>query len=243
VNFFDVATPLVSLGVPTLIAVKHYQADARAAAATKRKAAEAKDKGVGLRDPTDLTPGQAAFRVHVVVPSGEERVSIGTSIENPNELSGEPTLTTNTFEVETAPGKRLVINGGERLKVNALAGAHRKLVDSITNEAGRVEQRFSFEIGEATTFVLSCTVSDAQSEAPFRQGATHVSPVGEHFEINPKVTVPEHTGMGCLVYPLLVFGAALPNVSTDALWSALTWVAWALLMALGTLLWWVAKAE
>lgn len=232
----EVAPLALGIGVPLIFAVGFFRADRRERIATEQRAASLAAKGVPVRDPTDVSPGEGTFRVRLL---GEgERTSIGTSIEKANDLSGTPTLETEAFEVETDGGKRLAIPRGTRLKVNALAGAHRALVDSVTDEKGGVAQRFSFEIDHHTTFLLACKISEPDVGGPFRESATRAEPVGEELVINPKPNLPEHTGGGCLVYPALVAAAILPNVSTDSLgWKVAEWIAWTVLAALGGLGW------
>jgi hypothetical protein len=239
VEAFEIVELTLGIGAPAALVLAFSRADwlARKSVAKKAEAAKA---NVAVREPTDLSAGAALFRVHVVARDGA-RVSLGASIENPNELSGEPTLTTEAFEVETASGVRLAVPRGAQLKVNALAGAHRKLVDSVTTESGGVQQRFSFEVAETDTFVLSCVVAEPPGDGPFRESVPTLG-CDKEFAINPKPVLPEHTGVGCLVYPALVISAVLPIIGADETFAKVVgWIVWFVLVGVGLIGWLMAK--
>ncbi len=238
VDTWDLVRTSLGVGIPVSLALGFVRADRRARRKTEARAAEVKKRGVVVRETNDLSPGPATFCVRVVASDGR-RTSIGTSIENPNELSGEPVLTTEAFEIEIVWGGRFAIEAGKPLKVNAFAGAHRTLVDSVTTESGKVEQRFSFEVPGADTFMLSCVVPErAGGDGPFRGTAMHLEP-GERFVINPKPSIPQHDGPGCLVYPVLAVAAGLPFIDMDSgiVWTLAGYVVWGLAVVVGMLGW------
>ena len=238
---FEIVELTLGVGSPAVIELGFLRADWRAKKAVAKRAEAAKNSIV-VREPTDLTPGAAVFRVHVVAPAGA-RVSLGTSIEDSNSLSGEPMLTTEAFDVETASGVRMSVPPRAQLKVNSFAGAHRKLVDSVTTESGGVQQRFSFEVAETDTFLLSCVVAAPVGDGPFRESVPTLG-CEKDFAINPKPVVPEHTGVGCLVYPALAISAALPIVGADETFAkVIGWIVWFVLVGVGFIGWLMAKDD
>ena len=238
---FETVQLALGVGSPVMIALGFVRADWRARKAVAKRAEAAKNNIV-VREPTDLSAGAAVFRVHVVAPDGVH-VSLGASIENPNSLSGEPLLTTEAFEVETTGGVRLSVPRNAKLKINSLAGAHRKLVDSVTTESGGVQQRFSFEVAETDTFLLSCVVAETGADGPFRESVPILG-CEKEFVVNPKPVVPEHVGVGCLVFPALAIAAALPIVGSDETFTrVIGWIVWFVLVGVGFIGWLMAKDD
>ena len=179
-----------------------------------------------LRPPDERKGGIGKIRVHVV---GGGHVNLGSSIESAESLSGTPTLQTAAFLVEDDGGQRFSISAGATLSVRRLGGARRNLLESITKETGGVDQRFSFEVDPQATFVLKATFPEVkESQGAFREGPLALE---GPLEINPNVDV-ERAEMGCMVYPVLVVGAALAIYPTELFWEVCGWVAWTLAMLL-----------
>ncbi len=230
---------VASVTLPLLLAVGFFRADRRAAKKARLEGELLKAKGIIKREPNDVSPGGAVFEVRAT----SEDLTLGHSIENPQEIKGEPTLTTDAFVVETLSGKRLTVNAGAKLKVNKLAGAHRKLLDSVTTESGGVEQRFSFEVRAGTTFLLQCRVPESVGDGPFRDAPLTLLPSEaqkDTFIVNPELEVPEHNGVGCLVYPALALAAIAPNVVTDTVFRVIAWIVWVVCVVVAGLGWMIS---
>src|SRR5262245_38919307 len=64
------------------------------------------------------------------------RIVLGTSIEQPSEISGTPDLTSEAFSVRTEDGRLFAIRAGARLRMRPLAGARRNVIETITKASG-----------------------------------------------------------------------------------------------------------
>ena len=179
-----------------------------------------------VRDPSDVSPGPAIYKVRVV---SEGRANLGTSLETAENLTGSPDLVAQPVTVETEAGMRLSLRGGAPLKVHALGGARRDLVESITTDDGGIRQRFSFEVDASTWFLLEGAMLDNASGHPWRTAAIDFLPAGERYAINPP-TPPrrEFTSTGCLTYPLAAGGVAAVLMAESTFWSVAAWLLWSL---------------
>ena len=115
-----------------------------------------------------LAGGMQRLQVHVVAEPGA-RVVLGTSIEQPSEISGTPDLTSEAFTVRADDGRLFAIPAGAPLRMKPLAGARRNVTETITKASGAIEQRYTFELGADVPFDLLAKIPVASSdEGPFR---------------------------------------------------------------------------
>lgn len=219
-------------GLPLWLASSMFFTDRAEKARVAAENAKRKETGA-LRDREDLSAGVGRIRAHVVGDGTENRVNLGSSVEQQNALSGAPTLETAPFVVEDTHGRRFTIPPKAELRVRSFTGARRNLMESITKEGGAVEQRYSFEVAPGDTFVLQARFPDPKAQGVFREAPIELE---GPLEINPNLSI-EPTAMGCLVYPMLALGAACALYPTSLGWEIAGSVVWAFLM-LGA---WVGK--
>jgi hypothetical protein len=130
---------------------------------------------------------QAKALWHAVkVESVAERVSIGSSVEDPADMSATPTLTSNAFVVVDEQGHKFAIREGEEMTVLSLPGARRNLVEAVTTETG-VDQRYSFELGPEQSFFILGTAHGHPAAGPFRDGApVELEPMDEQYLVGDR---------------------------------------------------------
>jgi len=115
-----------------------------------------------------LASGVQRLQVRVVAEPGA-RVVLGTSVEQPSEISGTPDLTSEGFTVRSEDGRLFAIPAGARLRMKPLAGARRNVTETITKASGAIEQRYTFELGPDVPFELLAKVPVVSSDdGPFR---------------------------------------------------------------------------
>jgi hypothetical protein len=214
---FTIAVVIVPLGlVPRMLLAER---------AANRRALALPAPELKVRSPSDVSEGAALYKVHVVCESG--RVNLGTSFETAENLTGSPELSAQGVTLETEAGVRLALREGTLLKVHALGGARRELVESVTTNDGGIKQRFSFEVDGATWFLLEGSVPPGAAGHPFRTGAIDFAPAAERYHINPPPPQrKEFSSMGCLTYPLAVSGIVAVLSAEFILWKIAAWVLW-----------------
>jgi hypothetical protein len=124
----------------------------------------------------------------VRVQSAGDRVSIGSSVEKPADMSATPTLTTTAFVAVDEGGHKFSIRADEQLKVVSLPGARRNLLEAVTTDSG-VEQRYTFELGPEQTFYILGAAHTHTGAGPFREGApVELAPTGGRYLVGEEAS-------------------------------------------------------
>jgi hypothetical protein len=192
-----------------------------------------------------LASGCRILRVRVVGESGKP-VNLGSSTEDPQGISGRPTLQTEQLTLRADDGRIFSVPAGRRMRIEALPGARRNVVDTVTTGSG-VEQRYSFELTPEQPFEIFGIPPPRAAEAgPFRtaDAAEVLAPCESEYVAGaslrsltepPSDTTPlvEHywswavggTLLGCVVWNVPEAGALLwgAAVAVGVLWTAVMW--------------------
>lgn len=160
------AETLTRVGIPLLLGLLYLVVERRHNERA-RLDARVKDLRAAKTIEKRLASGARILRVRVVGDSGKP-VNLGSSTEDPQGISGKPTLQTEQLTLRADDGRTFTVPAGQRMRIEALPGARRNVVDTVTTGSG-VEQRYSFELTPGQPFEIFAVPPPRSAEAgPFR---------------------------------------------------------------------------
>lgn len=172
----------IHLGLPAVLWIVLYLSEVRSVRGDVQRA-ENQFRRARIRQLEALEEEHVLVVGKVVSPEGG-LVSLGTSVEKPNDIQHNPTLEGESFMIETEDGRRFRVRSG-KVRIERLPGAERKLVRTVTTESG-VEQTYSFEVPEGFEVMVIGRRTGGSSGA-FRGGPIDLEPLASGFRVGSKL--------------------------------------------------------